>query len=136
MTVAVGAAGLVAAVLALIAWRRQRARSLHPQDAAFAACTAFGPELGQPREVRIRRLFPSIGDDVLSAWLEDFKRLDAEIEQVARAGGPQRLGEEVVGQRLRQAFPFLVNRGLRQAIFLAGYSAMHEGYDKSPDPVL
>jgi hypothetical protein len=56
--------------------------------------------------------------------------LDAEIERVARAGGPQRLGDKVVAERLRQAFPFLVGKGLRQAVFLAGYSAMHEGYDK------
>jgi hypothetical protein len=135
MTAAVGAAGVVAAVVALLAGRWRRARSLHPQDVAFAACTAFGPELGQPREIRIRQIFPSIGDDVLSAWLEDFRRLDAEIERVARAGGPRRIGEKVVGERLQRAFPFLVGRGLRRAVFLAGYSAMHEGYDKSPDPI-
>jgi hypothetical protein len=41
----------------------------------------------------------------------------------------------VVVAALRQAFPFLVGKGLRQAVFLAGYSAMHEGYDKSPDPI-
>jgi hypothetical protein len=41
----------------------------------------------------------------------------------------------VVAERLRQAFPFLVGKGLRQAVFLAGHSAMHEGYDKSPDPI-
>jgi hypothetical protein len=108
---------------------------MHPQDVAFAACTAFGPELGQSREARIRRVFPSIEDDVLSAWLEDFRRLDAEIEQIARGGGPQRLGEKAVRERLQRAFPFLVGRGLRQAAFLAGYSAMHEGDDKSPDPL-
>jgi hypothetical protein len=135
MTIALGAAGLVIGVVALFAWRSGRARHLHPQDVAFAACTAFGPELGLPRDVRIRRIFPAIRDETISAWLQDFERLDAELEKVARAGGPQRLGDKVVEERLRRAFPFLVGKGLRQATFLARYSAMHEGYDKSPDPV-
>jgi hypothetical protein len=135
MTIALGAAGLAISVVALLTWRSRRARQLHPQDVAFAVCTAFGPDLGLPREVRIRRIFPAIGDDTISAWLQDFERVDAELEKVARAGGPQLIGNKVVEDRLRRAFPFLVGKGLRQAVFLAGYSAMHDGYDKSPDPV-
>ena len=135
MTATVGAAGVVVVVAALLVWRSRRSRRLHPQDMAFAACTVFGSELGLPRAVRIRRAFPSIGDDIISTWLWDFDRVDAEIERVAREGGPQRLGDKVVEERLRRAFPFLVGKGLRQAVFLAGYSAMHEGYDESPDPV-
>ena len=126
---------MVVGGVALLAWRWRRARRQYPQDLAFAACTAFGPDLGLPRDVRIRRIFPSIGNDIISAWLRDFEKGDAIIEQVARAGGPQRLGDRVVKERFRRAFPFLVGKGLRQAIFLAGYSAMHEGYDKSPDPI-
>src|SRR4051812_16531556 len=90
MTIALGAAGLVIGVVALLTWRSRRARQLHPQDVAFAVCTAFGADLGLPREVRIRRIFPAIGDDTISAWLQDFERVDVELENVARAGGPQR----------------------------------------------
>jgi hypothetical protein len=79
-------------------------------------------------------VFPSIADETLAGWLQDFARLDEEIEKLARRGGPRRLGEEAVKAALRRAWPFLVGPGLRQAVFLAGYSAMHEGYDKSPDP--
>jgi hypothetical protein len=134
MTVTLGAAGFVVVVAALLAWRSRQGRRQYPQDLAFAACTAFGPGLGLPRAIRIRRVLPSIGDDVISGWLQDFDRLDAEIERIAREGGPQRLGDKAVEERLQRAFPFLVSKGLRQAVFLAGYSAMHEGYDQSADP--
>jgi hypothetical protein len=39
-----------------------------------------------------------------------------------------------VSETLRLEFPFLVGPGLRQAVFLVGYFAMHEGYDRSPEP--
>jgi hypothetical protein len=137
MSISLGAAGVAigALVATLILWWRRQDRQLHPQDFAFAACTSFVSELGLPRDVRIRRVFPSIGDEVMSAWLGDFERLDAEIERLARAGGPQQLGEDIMRDRLRRAFPFLVGRGLRQAVFLVGYSTMHEGYNRAPDPV-
>ncbi len=90
--------------------------------------------MGLPPEVRIRRVFPSLADDVLAAWLADFDRVHTEIDRLARAGGPQRLGNKVVEDSLRRSFPFLVGRGLRQAVYLASYMAMHEGYDESPDP--
>lgn len=134
MTPVVVVAGLALGVIALLVWRGERARRLHPQDAAFAACTSFGPDLGLSRAARIRRAFPGISDDLTTEWLQDFKRLDDEIDKLARAGGPQRLGDKVVRDRLRRAFPFLVGPGLRQATSLVGYLAMHDGYDTSPGP--
>ena len=134
MNAVVVAAFVFGGVIAALSWSRRRIRRLHSQDCAFAVCAAFGPELGLPREVRIRRAFPSIDAAVLSLWLEDFARLDGEIDRLARHGGPQRLGAKTVEEALRRGFPFLVGPGLRQAAFLVGYSAMHDGYDKSPHP--
>jgi hypothetical protein len=45
-------------------------------------------------------------------------------------GGPARLGEPAVTATLREAFPFLVDRGLEQGCFLVAYYAAHEGYDR------
>lgn len=135
MTLLLVAAGFVLGLIALYFWRRRQARLRHPKDFAFAVCTSFGPELRLPRDVRIRRVFPSISDELLSEWLQDFKRVDAEIFRLAREGGPERLGRKVVRNRLQHAFPFLVGRGLRQALFLVGFNAWHEGYDESPDSV-
>ena len=59
--------------------------------------------------------------------------MDAEIDRLARQGGPQRLGFKVVEETLRRGFPFLVGRGLNQAVFCVWYSAAHDGYDKSPE---
>jgi len=134
MNAAIVVAALVGATVAVSVWRRRRARRLYPQDFAFAVCTAFGPELALPREVRIRRVFPSIEADVLSSWLRDFSRLDYEIGRLAQQGGTQRLGNEVVRDALKRSFPFLVGRGLNQAIFFVWYAAAHDGHDKSPDP--
>jgi len=128
-------AALIGGAIAIGAWSRRRDRRLYPQDFAFAVSAAFGPELALPREVRIRRVFPSIGADLVAAWLRDFTLLDAEIDRLARCGGPQRLGTKGVKAALQKGFPFLVGRGLRQAMFLVWYAAAHDGYDKSPDVI-
>ena len=127
------AALLTASAIGFTIWRRRRWRLRYPQDWAFAACTAFGPDLRLPRAVRIRGVFPQISDDLLATWLHEFSRLDLEIERLARAGGPARIGNRVVRASLRQSFPFLVGPGLRQACFLVSYFAWHEGHDESPD---
>ena len=82
--------------LGFILWRRYSTRVRHPQDFAFAICTGFGPDLGLPRAVRILRVLPRVPDEEIARWLEDFSRLDTTIEALARAGGPEHLGRDVV----------------------------------------
>lgn len=129
ISVAVAVGATIVAVLV----RRLRDRREHPQDFAFATCTAFGPELGQSRAERILRALPEVPEATLAGWLADFESLDAEIWALARAGGPVVLGEDAVRRTLTGKFPFLCGPGLKQAIFLVGYNAWHEGYDVSPE---
>jgi len=109
MTATLGAVGFVV-VAALLVWRSRRSRRLHPQDVAFAACTAFGAGLGTPRAVRSRRIFPSVADDILSAWLQDFDRVDSQSEQLASrrslaARPPRRCSRTVASLRTRPRPP-------------------------------
>ncbi len=113
--------------------RRLWAKLVHPKDFAFEACTRFGPELGLPKDQRIRKAFPRLQDEVVRAWVNDFERVEDEIERLARAGGPTRLGNKSVERSLRATFPFLVGRGLVHAHFLTWYEAHHEGWDVTPD---
>lgn len=100
------------------------------RDHAYWVCEHWGPHLRIPVLTRLRAAFPSVSDDTFSSWLEEFKVLDAEIWRLASAGGPVVLGTDAVRNTLQSKFPWLVEEGLKHAMFVTAYFAWHEGYDK------
>jgi hypothetical protein len=120
-----------ASLLAIAATLLRRLRPpRYPQDAAFYAFSRFGPSLRLPPVERIRSAEPSVDSATVARWIEEFARVEREIWRLAERGGPARLGEAAVTATLREAFPFLVDRGLERACFLVAYYAAHEGYDR------
>jgi hypothetical protein len=121
---------ILAAVLAMLAFRRNQRRRESPKDYGYLVCTAFGPELGRPRMERLAKHIPWVSEAQFDEWLQDFERVDKFLGEIAEQGGPKKLGRKAVEQRIQERFPFLQHEGLRQAVFLASYFAHHDGYDQ------
>ena len=97
---------------------------------AYLIYSEWGPDLRIPREERLAKQFPHIPEDLRQAWIEEFKRIDREIWEVAEEEGPKVHTSGSCRKRLKKAFPFMNRAALNRACFLAEYYAFHEGYDR------
>ena len=85
-----------------------------------------------PKLERLKKRLPWISEVELLSWIPELEEAERFLGPLAEEGGPNVLGQNQVEQRIRARFPFLVGEGLRQAIFLVSYGAMHDGYDNQP----
>ena len=118
-----------------LAWRR-RARHLrrraHPKDFAFRVAYGWGPEMKLPKIERLRKHLPWVSDAELLSWIPELEEAEKFLGPLVEEGGPKVVGQAEVERRIKARYPFLVEEGLRQALFLVSYHAMHDGYDKQP----
>jgi hypothetical protein len=121
---------IVAVVLTTFRLRRNQRRRANPKDYGYRVCTGFGPELGRPRIERLTKHIPWVSEAQFNEWLPEFERVDKYLGELAEQGGPKNLGRKTVEQRIQERFPFLQHEGLRQAVFLVGYGAHHDGYER------
>ena len=118
-----------------IAWKRHARRlqrRAHSKDFAFRVAYGWGPEMKLPKLERLKKRLPWISEVELLSWIPELEEAERFLGPLAEEGGPNVLGQNQVEQRIRARFPFLVGEGLRQAIFLVSYGAMHDGYDNQP----
>jgi hypothetical protein len=130
MSIALVILGAVLATVLLNHWRSSSRRRKYPKDYGYRVCTAFGPELGLARIERLRKHIPWLAEAELQAWLPEFEQVDKLLGELATQGGPKKLGRASVESSIRARFPFLQHEGLRQAVFLVGYGAHHDGHDR------
>jgi hypothetical protein len=107
-----------------------RRRHANPKDYGYSVVWTFGPGLKLPPLERLKKKLPWVGEGELEDWLSDYKNVDRLVDDLSRQGGPKRLGRKAVEGKLKTQFPFLHHEGLSQAVFLAAYLAMKEGYDR------
>ena len=95
---------------------------------AYLVYSEWGPQLSIPRDQRLAQEFPEIPAEELAAWIEEFKRIEAEIWKAAEEGGPQTMSAESFKKRMHNAFPFMNEEAVSRAWTLTGYYTWHEGY--------
>ena len=74
-------------VLWALRWLR---RAIFAKDYAYAVKEAFGPGLGSPARMRIRERMPWLAAQTVDSWLPDFASVNARVNDLAQAGGPQK----------------------------------------------
>lgn len=111
---------------------KRATRRSHPKDYAFRVAFAWGPEMKLPKIERLQKHLPWVSQQELASWVPELEQAERSLGRLVEEGGPKVLGEAVVLQRIKEQSPFLVAEGLRQALFLVSYGAMHDGYDKQP----
>jgi hypothetical protein len=85
-----------------------------------------------PKIERLKKHLPWVSEAELLSWIPELEEAERFLGPLVEEGGPKVLGRNEVEQRIRQRYPFLLEEGLRQAVFLVSYGAMHDGYDKQP----
>lgn len=95
---------------------------------AFLIYSEFGPNLRIPRRERLAAKFPGLSENRMTAWIEDFKAVDASIWELAEEGGPRGISKEEFSGVLLRRHPFLRQSGLDRAWSRGGYYAAHEGW--------
>ena len=123
----IGVSLIVAGIVTYLV-RERTYRMRHPKSAAFEIYMEFGPQLRIPRDERLSKLFPDQPREEISAWIEDFKSVDAEIWRLAEEGGDTARSHEEITRILKTQFPFLEASALNVASTRIGYYVWHEGY--------
>jgi hypothetical protein len=103
----------------------------YPDDqksAAYLIYSEWGPQRSIPRAQRLAQEFPKIPEDTLAAWMEEFKRIEAEIWRIAEQGGPKTFSFEDFKKRMLRTFALMNEEALSRAWTLTGYYTWHEGY--------
>ena len=85
-----------------------------------------------PKIERLRKHMPWVSEAELLSWIRELDDAEKFLRPLVEEGGPKVLGQAEVERRIKGRYPFLVAEGLRQALFLVGYHAMHDGHDKQP----
>lgn len=126
---------LIACVALPVLWAlRWIRRALFAKDYAYAFLERVGPLEDWEARVRICRRMPWLSAETVESWFPDFELVNRRIDELSRAGGPQRLGRRRVKAALRKDFPFLRFEGLSRAAWSAGFHAMISGWDRDPRP--
>jgi hypothetical protein len=99
-------------------------------DSAFAKVESFGPDLGMPKIERLKKEFPRLSDKERDEILRHVEPVSNTVWALAERGGEAKMKRDEIKAELQAAHPFLVDAGLKQAMFLVNYFAWHEGYDK------
>jgi len=99
-------------------------------DALFAELESFGPHQRIPAATRLRKKLPSLTDAQRKEIEATLSSVSQTIWELAERGGEAKIAKtEMIGY-LQDKHPFLKEKGLVLALFLANYYAWHEGYDK------
>jgi len=109
-------------------WKSKDSTNSNTKSAAYLVYSEWGPQRSIPRDQRLSPEFPGIPADTLSAWMEEFKRIEAEIWKAAEQGGPRTTSFESFKKRIHKTFPFMDEEAMSRAWTLCGYYTWHEGY--------
>jgi hypothetical protein len=97
---------------------------------AYVVFAEWGPKRRIPRGERLERRFPRADAETRRGWVEAFEAVERSIWDCAEQWRERAWTEASFVAQMRSLHPWMREKALGQAWFLARYYAWHEGYDR------